>query len=130
MTAARIRAIEKILVAINEKLITGKKDVGNSSGVFFPVSFVFLTATDFVSRLAMQYHAGEKERIEVGQWAIEPTGETPASSHDNVSRILHLSGILVPAVNQEISMRSSHDSWTRWKDTPRNLEKRLATTEF
>ena len=53
--------------------------------------------------LPMNDHAGEEERVEVRQRAPKAASQPPAQSHHDVSRVLHLAGVAVPPVHQQVS---------------------------
>lgn len=78
------------------------EEVRHPPFVLLPRLAVFLPAPLDIPSGAMNDHEREEDRIEPREWAVETSDETPAQRKVQVGSVLHLAGVLVPTVAEEV----------------------------
>lgn len=60
----------------------------------------------------MHDHAGKEEGVEPRKWAVKTSDETPREGKEEITGIVNLAGISVPAIRQEtVSSIGLNDAW-------------------
>jgi hypothetical protein len=95
-----------------KETLSRQEDVGNLLDVDVPVLSILLAATSLITSLSVADHSGEEAAVEIGQRRLEAARQTPAQRHEDVTSVLELANVSIPAIHQQIALNTETANYT------------------